>query len=123
MPDPSLPEFTPSNRLHSTIPTLIGVEKKSGFLSFIGSGQEPWQYSWHSERREYQPENSSLMSPLAFHAEPLAPLRQRDEQALEAVFEEPQMEDIIADICARLKQLDPEPCWDDEPFDFLSRYL
>ncbi|MBE9065412.1 hypothetical protein IQ260_01960 [Leptolyngbya cf. ectocarpi LEGE 11479] len=63
------------------------------------------------------------MSPLTFHAEPLAPLRQRDEQALEDVFEDTQVEDIIADICTRLKQLHPEPCWDDDPFNFLSGYL
>ncbi|MBT9315216.1 hypothetical protein IXB50_07240 [Leptothoe spongobia TAU-MAC 1115] len=63
------------------------------------------------------------MSPLTFHAEPLAPLRQRDQQALEEIFDDTQVEDIVADICMRLKQLCPEPCWDDDPFEFLKGYV
>lgn len=123
MPDPSFPEFTPTNRFNSAISTLSEAEQKSSFSSFIDSNQEPWHHSWHSERYDYQPESNSLLSPLAFYADPLAPLRQRDEQALEEVFEDTQVEEIIADIRTRLKQLQPEPCWDDDPFDFLSGYL
>lgn len=122
MPDPSFPEFAASNGFHSVIPTLIGVENKSKFSSFIDSTQEP-RPSWQNGRYEYSSESGSRLSPLAFHAEPLAPLRQRDEQALEEIFEDAHVEEIIADICTRLKQLHPEPCWDDEPFNFLSGYL
>ncbi|MEM7062799.1 MAG: hypothetical protein AAF572_06515 [Cyanobacteria bacterium P01_B01_bin.77] len=123
MPDPSFPELITFNRFDSTIPNLIGVEKKSSFSSFIDSNQEPWHHSWRGEQYEYQPESNLLPSTLAFHAEPLAPLRQRDEQALDEIFEDTQIEAMIADICNRLKQLYPEPCWDDDPFDFLSGYL
>ena len=58
-----------------------------------------------------------------FHADPLTPLRQRDEQALDDIFNHAQVEEIVADIYIRLQQLCPEPCWDDDLFDFLKGYL
>ncbi|MEL6334454.1 MAG: hypothetical protein AAFX51_12935 [Cyanobacteria bacterium J06636_28] len=53
----------------------------------------------------------------------MAPLRQRDEQALEDMFDDDKIEDIVSDICIRLKQLCPEPCWEDDSFDFLKGYI
>ena len=124
MPDFSFPELTPPNsQFHSASPTLIGIDKKSRFPSFLDSNQEPWYHSWPAGQHDYRPESNSILNPVAFHAEPLAPLRQRDEQALDDIFEDIQVDAIIADICSRLKQLHPEPCWDDEPFDFLRGYV
>ena len=61
---------------------------------------------------------------VAFHAEPLSPLRLRDDLALDELFGDGyEMEEVLGDICGRLGQLYPEPCWDDEPFNFLQGYL
>lgn len=123
MPDPSFPESNSSNGVHSVVQTLIGVEQKSSFSSFTDATREPWTHSWQTRLRERQPEINTFLRPLTFHAEPLAPLRLRDEQALDEMFEDAQIEEIFMDICARLTQLYPEPCWDDQQFDFLRGYL
>lgn len=57
------------------------------------------------------------------HAEPLSPLKSRDVDALGALF---QREDICAievDISQMLLRLFPEPCWEDDPFEFLKEFL
>lgn len=120
MPDHSLPEAKPPMGFHSIIQAFSGVEQKSSFPAFTETSPAPWQA--HS-LRTHPPEISSLLRPLTFHAEPLAPLRQSDEQALEDMFDHGQVEDMVSDICDRLKHLHPEPCWDDDPFDFLNGYL
>jgi hypothetical protein len=57
------------------------------------------------------------------HADPLAPLKPRDEQALVELFTHDKIEEIAEEVQSRLKRLYPEPCWEDEPFDFLRQYL
>lgn len=120
MPDHSFPEANPPRGFHSAIKAFAGVEQKSSFPSLIEPRPDPWRATPSSD---HQPEFSSLLRPLTFHAEPLPPLRQRDEQALEDLFDHGQIEDMVSDICDRLKQLYPEPCWEEEPFDFLKAYL
>lgn len=56
-------------------------------------------------------------------ADPLAPLRDRDQAALQAFFELGNMYEIEADITRYLLLLWPEPCWEDDPFDFLQDFL
>ncbi len=63
---------------------------------------------------------------VALHAAPLMPLRQRDMQVMAEIFEQASLEAmdaIEADVLAHLAKLSPEPCWEDEPFDFLQDYL
>ena len=120
MPDHSFPAAKPPKGFHSVIQTFAGVEQKSNFSSFSAPIQEPWRTATLHTR---QAEISALLRPLTFHAEPLAPLRQRDEQALEDMFDDSHIEDIVSDICSRLKQLCPEPCWEDDSFDFLKGYI
>ncbi len=120
MPDHSFPEAKPPIGFHPNIKAFAGVEQKSSFPSFTKPGPELWQ---SNSLRALAPEVSSLLRPLTFHAEPLAPLRQRDEQALDDLFGHAPIEDMVSDICDRLKQLHPEPCWEDDPFDFLKGYL
>ena len=67
-------------------------------------------------------ETPSLQSVVTY-AEPLAPLRPRDELALSTIFEHEKIVEIAQDVQSRLCALYPEPCWDDEPFDFLKGYL
>ncbi|MEM9265301.1 MAG: hypothetical protein AAGA46_07230 [Cyanobacteria bacterium P01_F01_bin.13] len=120
MPDYSFPEPNPPKGFNSAVRALIEVDQKPGFSAFSGPTQQPWRVP--SRGYNQPPEINSLLRPLVF-AEPLAPLRQRDEKALEEVFDDAQVEEIVTDICTRLRQLYPEPCWEDDPFEFLQGYL
>jgi hypothetical protein len=57
------------------------------------------------------------------HASPLAPLRARDAQVLDELFKIEQMAEIALDIHRYLARLYPEPCWEDEPYDFLRGFI
>lgn len=57
------------------------------------------------------------------HAAPLMPLRERDVKALSNWFELDEIDEIEADIAHNLVWLLPEPCWEDDPFDFLKEFL
>ena len=123
MLDNSFPASKHRNDLHSGIHTLLGVEQQSSFQSFVQPHVQPKQDAWRGEANQFQTNiSSSLLNSLTFHAEPLAPLRQRDDEALSAVFEDTHIDEIVADIYSRLQQLCPEPCWD-ETFEFLQGYL
>ncbi|MGD1951469.1 MAG: hypothetical protein ACFB14_17755 [Leptolyngbyaceae cyanobacterium] len=104
----------------------VEAEKENGFSSSVEPASEAWPHDWKNPQRLYQPDTDigSLLGPLTFHhADPLAPVRPRDEQALEEFFDDSQLDEIIADVHFRLKQLCPEPCWEDDPFDFLCSYI
>lgn len=51
---------------------------------------------------------------LGNHADPLAPLRDRDLIALQDWFQNPDMAMIEADVMAMLHRLVPEPAWDED---------
>jgi hypothetical protein len=57
------------------------------------------------------------------YAAPLAPLRTRDGQELSTFFERADMDSIEADILNLLSHLFPEPCWEDDLFEFLQDLL
>lgn len=57
------------------------------------------------------------------HASPLAPLRPRDGQALDDFFERDRIHEIALDIHRYLARAYPEPCWEDEPYEFLRGYI
>lgn len=65
----------------------------------------------------------SLKEAYDAYAAPLAPLRERDIQALDAMFDRNDMADIETDVIHNLLSLWPEPCWEDDPFEFLREYL
>ncbi|WP_442936539.1 hypothetical protein [Nostoc sp.] len=50
-------------------------------------------------------------------------LRERDWTALIELFDREDGDEIEADIDSSLFWLIPEPCWEDDPFDFLREYL
>lgn len=56
-------------------------------------------------------------------AEPISPLRERDTQALAALFDREDFEDIEIEVTQKLNCLYPEPCWEENPFEFLREYL
>jgi len=57
------------------------------------------------------------------HAPPLSALKERDWKALKELFDRKDGDEIEADINSKLCLMVPEPCWEDEPFDFLREYL
>ncbi|MGA7937577.1 MAG: hypothetical protein WCA35_28765 [Kovacikia sp.] len=65
---------------------------------------------------------SAKLEPLDSYAAPLAPLRERDIKALAAWFERDDMDLIATNITCRLLQFMPEPCWEDDPLDFLKEF-
>ena len=93
------------------------------FSALVKSDHAIWKDTWVSKPQEYPYEVAPWLQSSTFHADPLEPLRQRDAQALEEMFDDVQMEEIFIDICDRLRQLYPEPCWDDDSFDFLQEYM
>lgn len=56
-------------------------------------------------------------------AAPLSPLRDRDLNALSELFLTDKMRIIEADVAQLLIRLQPEPCWEDDPFTFLEEFL
>ncbi|MCD8489938.1 MAG: hypothetical protein LRZ84_25180 [Desertifilum sp.] len=56
-------------------------------------------------------------------AAPLMPLRERDVKALSDFFDPMNMAEVEADILQNLLWLWPEPCWEDDPYEFLREYL
>jgi len=57
------------------------------------------------------------------YAAPLMSLHDRDINALTGLFEREDINEIEADIQKILHWLWPEPCWEEDPFDFLHEYL
>lgn len=50
-------------------------------------------------------------------------LRERDWKVLIELFDRHDSDEIEADISTNLLLMMPEPCWEDDPFDFLREYL
>lgn len=77
----------------------------------------------------YHPRESSqsydnfLAQEASTHAAPLTPLKERDWKELVSLFDRHDSDDIEADVISKLNMLCPEPCWDENPYQFLSDYL
>jgi|GEM_PF-1942486 len=69
--------------------------------------------------RPFVPGSNDALS----HAAPLAPLRERDVDALANWFGRDDMGAIEADIAHCLLVLWPAPCWEDNPFGFLEEFM
>lgn len=50
-------------------------------------------------------------------------LKERDWEALILLFERDDSDEIEAEIDSKLLWLVPEPCWEDNPFEFLREFL
>lgn len=97
----------------------VAINSELEALRSVAKRGDRWRQSVVSPKR------SSRYStpPLADHAAPLAPLRDRDQQALSDFFQRDDMREIEADVTQMLLQLWPEPCWEDDPFAFLQDFL
>ncbi|MDJ0800422.1 MAG: hypothetical protein QNJ51_27050 [Calothrix sp. MO_167.B12] len=51
------------------------------------------------------------------------PLKDRDWKVLVQLFDRADSEEIADNINSKLLMMMPEPCWEDDPFDFLVEYL
>jgi hypothetical protein len=60
---------------------------------------------------------------LQIYAPPFTSLRERDWKVMIELFDREDSEEIEADIKSNLLLRTPEPCWEDDPFDFLREYL
>ena len=60
---------------------------------------------------------------LSSHIPSSTSLQERDWEALIELFDREDGEEIEDDINSSLLFLMPEPCWEDNPFDFLLDYL
>jgi hypothetical protein len=60
---------------------------------------------------------------LGNYADPLEPMRERDLEALAQWFHREDMLTMETDINQMLLHLLPEPCWEENPFDFLNDFL
>lgn len=50
-------------------------------------------------------------------------LKERDWEALDSLFDRDDSDEIEAEIKNKLLWLVPEPCWEDNPFEFLKEFL
>ncbi|BAY93292.1 MULTISPECIES: hypothetical protein [unclassified Tolypothrix] len=57
------------------------------------------------------------------YAPAITSLEERDWKAMTELFDREDSEEIEADIMKSLLFMIPEPCWGDDPFDFLREYL
>ncbi len=57
------------------------------------------------------------------YAAPLSPLRMQDVQELAVFFDGDDMPSLEEDMLNMLDRLLPEPCWEDNPFDFLGDFI
>lgn len=67
--------------------------------------------------------NNTVVPNLNTPAAPLMPLTERDMKALAGFFERDDAEKLESDINNYMRLIYPEPCWEDNPFDFLRDYL
>jgi hypothetical protein len=56
-------------------------------------------------------------------SELLRSLTQRDVTAFLELFDRKDSDEIQADINKQLQKMHPEPCWEENPFEFLREYL
>lgn len=66
---------------------------------------------------------SRALDRLRQYAPPLMPLKDRDLEALVSTFEQEDIQEIESDIALNLQTRLPEPCWEDNPIEFLQDFL
>jgi|GEM_PF-1840753 len=126
-------DHLPTNRISVTPEKAVGFVRQEEFASLPMPNAQPQAPSAPAqvystgladgvlpERPQIERTSRSLD---VSHASPLAPLRARDSRALEDCFEHEHLQAIALDIHRYLARIYPEPCWEDEPFEFLNGYI
>ena len=99
---------------------LYALQQVAGLGAWRRSRTSVWSKSAPAKLTEA---NTSESSNLVSFAAPLSPLRERDLTALSELFLRDDIYAIEADVKQRLLSLLPEPCWEDDVFDFLKEFL
>ncbi|MBW4560882.1 MAG: hypothetical protein KME32_06920 [Mojavia pulchra JT2-VF2] len=60
---------------------------------------------------------------LHIHTPLITSIAERDWKAMTELFDREDGDEIEADIHTNLLLMTPEPCWGDDPFEFLREYL
>ncbi|BAY09024.1 hypothetical protein [Calothrix sp. NIES-2098] len=60
---------------------------------------------------------------LHIYAPSITSLEERDWKVMTELFDREDSDEIEADINSSLMLMIPEPCWGDDPFEFLREYL
>ena len=112
--------LAPARRLNS-VSTKGASSKSSGqVIPWDAARTQGKSGTWRSPEPDLSLDFSDLVSS---YAAPLSPLRDRDLKTLSSFFEREDMHDIETDVIRNLLSRWPEPCWEDDPFDFLREYL
>jgi hypothetical protein len=117
-----------SSSLDERDPALAELVEYSSKVSCeCGLGRSPDEFylsptNWDADIRlngkAFQEEHT-----YTHHASPLISLRARDIQTLSELFDTEIIDDIESDIQRYLDRLYPEPCWDENLYDFLGEFL
>ena len=75
------------------------------------------------KQRSPDPNAWSQLDQSKSYAAPLSPLRMQDIQELAVFFDGDDMPSLEEDMLNMLARLLPEPCWEDNPFDFLGDFI
>ncbi|MFB2934373.1 hypothetical protein ACE1B6_03765 [Aerosakkonemataceae cyanobacterium BLCC-F154] len=92
-------------------------------IRFSSQAGESHSRSYRYLRKLNQTDNQVSKTTQITHAAPLSSLRERDLEALAEMFEPEDIAEVEADLIHYLNLMCPEPCWEEDPFDFLSDYL
>lgn len=117
---------SPTDRRDPFLAKLVEFSKKAG-ASKRSRGLRRL-FGGDVERQQFNPTQVSdrTPTPLDFSsggAEPLSPLRERDNKALADLFERDDLEEIHTDVLNRLSLLYPPPYWEEESLDFLEGFV
>lgn len=119
---PYLPE-QPNEKLATTpgTPSPFFAGDLAQWAKILPPAVEPARSPDESFRKEFLP--SHPPEQVGHFASPLSPLRERDLAALATWFHREDMYAIESDLNQMLLHLLPEPCWDEDAFDFLQEFL
>lgn len=107
---PTAELITPSRQVEAL--TELEALRRAAYLG------EQQKQRGHSIRQE-----KASSASIEHYADPLSPLKQRDLTALAALFQREDIYTIEVDISYVLLRLLPEPCWEEDPFEFLKDFL
>lgn len=126
--DDAVPFPSELNLLRVQAASVTTTQRPNSLGSRLSGKVVPWKTTSASETarlwRSPEPDSSSAFSDyVGGSTAPLAQLWERDVKALGGFFDREDMHDIETDVIRNLLARWPEPCWEDDPFDFLREFL
>lgn len=126
--DDAVPFPSELNLLRVQAASVTTTQRLTSVSSKFSGKVVPWKTAAAPEtvglwRSPESGSSSSFSDFVGSSAAPLAQLWERDIKALGGLFEREDMHDIETDVVRNLLARWPEPCWEDDPFDFLREFL